>query len=223
MSVFWEAGWRLDIPDREAPPTGWPLLVGLHGFGDDGARLAERLGGLGDAPYARLWLDGPFPVEMREDGVRRIGRAWYQYDGDQGRFTTALDRCSAFVLEAVAAVAEGQPIDPSRAVVLGYSMGGYVAGWTGFQARDRWRGVVALASRIKAEALDLTGAVGQRVLVFHGARDRFIPVERAQESAELLRSGGATVTFETWDGGHGLRPEVAPRVDVFVRDVLGAD
>ena len=50
------------------------MLVGLHGFGDDGSRLAERLGGLGDAPYARLWPEGPFPVEIREDGSLR----WYQ-------------------------------------------------------------------------------------------------------------------------------------------------
>lgn len=221
VPVSWDAEWRLDLPDGDPPAGGWPVLVALHGFGDDGPGLAERLGGLSDAPYARLWPDGPFPVEMREDDIRRIGRAWYQYDGDQERFRAALDRCAAFVLEVVDRVAAGHPIDAARAAVLGYSMGGYVAGWTGFHDRERWRGVVSLASRIKAEAIDLTGAAGQRVLVFHGAQDRFISAARAEESADLLRSGGAEVTFETWDGGHGLRPEVAPRVDAFVRDVFG--
>ena len=221
VPVSWDAGWRLDLPEGDPPTGGWPVLVGLHGFGDDGSRLAERLGGLGDAPYARLWPDGPFPVEIREDDVRRIGRAWYQYDGDQERFRAALTQCAAFVCEVVDAVAAIHPIDADRAAVLGYSMGGYVAGWTAFHDRERWRGLVVLASRIKAEAMDLTGAAGQRVLVCHGAGDRFIPLSRAQESAELLRSGGAEVTFETWEGGHGLRPEIAPHVDAFVREVLG--
>lgn len=221
MQVSWEAEWRLDLPAADPPEGGWPVLVGLHGFGDTGPGLAERLGTFDDAPYARLWPDGPFPVEMREDDVRRIGRSWYQYDGDQARFLAALDRCARFVLEVVDTVANAHPVDVGRAVVLGYSMGGYPAGWTAFHDRDRWQGAVVLASRVKAEAIDVTQGDGQRVFVFHGARDRFIPAERAEESAAMLRAGGADVTFETWDGGHGLRPEVGPRVDAFVREVLG--
>ena len=137
VPVSWEAPWRLDLPEGDPPSAGWPVLVGLHGFGDDGPRLADRLP-LDGAPYARLWPDGPYPVEVKTDGARRIGRAWYQYDGDQPRFVAALDAASVFVARVVDAVAEAHPIDVGRAVVLGYSMGGYPAGWTAFHDRARW-------------------------------------------------------------------------------------
>jgi len=220
VNVSWPASWRLELPDPPAPSDGWPVLVGLHGFGDDGPRLADRLAGLRGAPYARLWIDGPFPVEMREDGGRRIGRAWYQYDGDQERFIEALTLGRAFVDRVVDEVVGVHPLDPTRAVLLGYSMGGYVAGWTGLQDPDRWRGVVALATRVKSEALDPARVRGQRLLVVHGERDRFIDVAAAQASADAARGLGVEVTLTTWSGGHGLKPEVAPLVDAWVRDVF---
>lgn len=208
------------MPDGEAPSRGWPLLVGLHGFGDDARRLSDRLDGLRQAPYARLWLDGPFPVEVKEDTGRRIGRAWYQYDGDQDRFLAALVAGTEHVHRAVDDVAAQQPVAADQAVLLGYSMGGYLAGWAGLQDRDRWRGVVALATRIKAEALDADKVAGQRLLVVHGERDRFIDVARARESADAVRAMGADVTLTIWPGGHGLKPEVAPIVDAWVRQAL---
>ena len=112
------------------------------------------------------------------------------------------------------------PLDPTRAVLLGYSMGGYVAGWTGLQDPDRWRGVVALATRVKSEALDPARVRGQRLLVVHGERDRFIDVAATQASADAARGLGGEVTLTTWSGGHGLKPEVAPLVDAWVRDVF---
>ncbi len=216
-----EAPWRLDLPDAEPPAAGWPLLVGLHGYGDDGARLASRLVVPEDAPYARLWPDGMFPVEVADGDDRRIGRAWYQYDGDQARFAQALSRASGFVAALTETVAARHPVDLGRAALLGYSMGGYVAGWAVLGGRERWRALVALSTRIKAEGVDPACAAGLPILVLHGERDRFIPVERARESADRLGRGGAQVAFETWAGGHGLKSQVANRVDSFVREVFG--
>ena len=199
------------------------MLVGLHGYGDDAERLADRLSGLRGAPYARLWLDGPFPIEVKEEGSRRIGRAWYQYDGDQGRFRDALSAGRDHVERVVDTVAAGHPVAADHAVLLGYSMGGYLAGWAGLQAPERWLGVVALATRVKAEALDPAAVAGQRLLVVHGEHDRFIGVDRARESAEAVGAMGAEVTVHAWGGGHGLKPEVAAVVDPWVREVLGVD
>jgi len=221
VSVASDVPWRLELPAGAPPEGGWPLVVGLHGFSHDGPSLAARMDGLSDALYARLWPDGLFPVEVGEGDDRRIGRSWYQYDGDQERFVAALERAAEFVEVVVEAAATDHPIDRGRRVILGYSMGGYVAGWAAFRAGSPWAGLVALATRVKSEVVDLRNGSGLPVLVMHGEDDRFIPAERARQSAERLREGGAQVTFETWDGGHGLRPPVSRRVDLFLRDVFG--
>jgi predicted esterase len=208
-----------------APPAGrWPVLLGLHGFGESGERLAARLAGLEGAPYARLYPDGPFPIEMREPEGSRIGATWYQYTGDQEAFLRALAFAEGYLRDLLTAVARKHPVDPGRVVLLGYSQGGYLAGVAAFRDRDRYRGLVGIACRIKTEALEreLASARGYPVLLIHGARDQHTAADRQKEAHEELLRHGVESELHVHDGGHGLRTETVPMIDAFVRKALGA-
>ncbi len=223
VPVTWQSRYRLDLPPGEPPAGGHPLLVALHGFGDDGDRLRDRLRGLDGAPYARLYPDAPFPVEMQEAPARRVGFAWYQFTGDQAAFMTALRFAADHLARVVADAAERHPLDLRRAVLLGYSQGGYLAGVAALSDPARWRGLVAIACRIKTESLGevLPARRGYPVLIIHGARDQGMPLDRQRAAVDELRRHGVAVDFEVHDGGHGLRRESAPLIDAFVRGVLG--
>jgi predicted esterase len=219
--VTLERRFTLALPAGPPPAGGFPLLVCLHGFGETGSMLAGRLAGLDAAPYARLFPDAPFPVEVREADAVRIGASWYQYTGDQPRFLEALAFAEAYVEEAVRTAAEGRPVDRSRAALLGYSQGGYLAGMAALGRRDRWRGLVGVACRVKTEALSLEGARGYPVLLIHGERDRHTAADRQREAHEALLRAGVDSTFHVHEGGHGFRSDLAPMIDAFVRRVLG--
>ena len=224
VDVVWPAAYLLDLPQAPPPPSGYPLLVLLHGAEDDAAKLRDRMEGLEHAPYARLYPDGPFPVDVTEGEGRRIGRTWYQYTGDQEAFRVALRFGIDHLLRVVHHVALAHPIDRARAVLLGYSQGGYLAGVAAFFERRHWRGLVAIATRIQAEILEpyFPGAQGFPVLVLHGERDASIAVERQRASCAALAEAGVHVRFETHPGGHGLRRSLVPRIDDFVRAVVGS-
>jgi len=221
ISVAWSAAYELHIPDGDPPSGGWPVLVALHGFGDDGRTMAERLP-ITSPRYARLWPDGRFPVEVKRDGERALGRAWYQYTGDQDAFRVALDEGCTHLRRLMEHVGDRHPIDLTRAVLLGYSQGGYLAGVAALRDRDIWRGLVALSTRVKTEAVSdgLEGATGFPVLMLHGSRDRFIDPARQEAEAVRLQQLGVAAEFEVFDGGHGLLKSHAPRIDGFVADVL---
>ncbi|MAG57430.1 MAG: hypothetical protein CMJ83_14155 [Planctomycetes bacterium] len=222
VPVTWRAGYTLDLPAGDTPVGGWPLLVLLHGYGQSGAAMAERLDGFGDAPYARLWPDAPFPIELQRDERRVVGHAWYQYTGDQDAFVRALDFGRAHLRTLLDSVAADHCVDPSRAMLCGYSQGGYLAGVAAFKDRDRWCGLVAIATRVKTEvvATELASAKGFPALLLHGSRDCFIDADRQRESAEVLAAHGVDVRLEVWDGGHGLKPALVPMIDTFVRSAL---
>src|SRR5436190_14361736 len=147
--VVLDRAWLLGLPDRAAPPGGFPLLLGLHGWGEDGGRMAARFDGLTGLPYARLFPDAPFPVEVKEDAGTRVGASWYQYTGDQPAFMRALAFAEGYLRDVAADAARLHPIDAGRIVIAGYSQGGYLAGVAAFRDRARYRGLAGIACRIK--------------------------------------------------------------------------
>ena len=216
--------YRLALPEGSPPPGGFPVLLGLHGFGDDASRLAGRLEGLGSAPYALLLPDGPFPVEVRAADPPRVGRSWYQYTGDQPAFLDALARAGSHLDRVLEAAGRDHALDLTRVAVLGYSQGGYLAGWYALTNAKRFRGLVAISCRIKDEVLGehLAGARGFPVLVLHGAKDGAVKLGPQEESVARLRAAEVEITLEVHDGGHGLKRSLAPCIDAFVRECLGS-
>lgn len=216
--------WILDLPDRAAPPRGFPVFLGLHGWGEDGGRMAARFAAQTDAPYARLFPDAPFPVEVKEDAGARIGASWYQYTGDQPAFMRALAFAEAYLRDVIRDAALGRQVDPDRVVLCGYSQGGYLAGVAAFRDRARYLGVAGVACRIKTEALEaeLAAARGYPALLIHGARDRHTAVERQREACDVLLRHGVDATLHVHEGGHGFRSDLAPMIDAFARRVLDA-
>lgn len=222
-SVHWMAKHTLLLPDGPVPPGGFPLFVALHGARESGAMLRERLEDGRSLPFARLYPDGPFPVEIREGEEWRIGYTWYHYNGD----ADALNRALAFGIDHLAHVVDGvadaHGLDRSRIVLFGYSQGGYLASFAALRQRERYRALVSASCRIKTEILedDLRGARGYRVLVVHGERDRLTAITPQATAVEVLEQHGLDVQFLRHPRGHGLPREVVPNIMAFVRDVLG--
>ncbi|HYC79326.1 MAG TPA: dienelactone hydrolase family protein, partial [Planctomycetota bacterium] len=215
----------LKTPGGPAPRDGFPVLLALHGFGDDGPRLDARLTIPDEAPYARLFPDAPFPVEGKDDAGRpRLGRSWYAYDGDQERFLSALRFAEGYLRDALDAAARRAPVDPRRVVLFGYSQGGYLAAVAAFRDRTRYRALAGAACRVKTEALgrELIGAAGYPVLLLHGRADAHTPLDRQEAAVAELRRAGVDVALKVHDGGHGLRRDAGVEVDAFVRRAFGA-
>jgi len=224
IPVLGTAGFTLVLPTARAPRGGFPVLVALHGYGADAGRMRAQLRGLERAPYARLFLDAPFPTLVREEVPVREGRTWYVYTGDQPAFVRALEFGADFVDRALRRVAAEHPIDARRAALLGYSQGGYLAAYAALRAPRRWRGLVAIACRVKVEALadSLPRARGFPVLVIHGRDDRSVLLDPQRRAVETLKAHGVDVELNVHPGGHGLSRALVPAIDAFVRRALAS-
>lgn len=197
---------RYDFAHRgQRPAEGWPLVVALHGMGMSGAGFLRVLRHL-PGPRAILAPDGPFPFEQRDGASMRVGHAWYIYRGDQAEFRAHLVRSEAHVLELLARVQRLHPIDARRVVLLGFSQGGYLAGFTGLRHPERFPGLVIASSRLKHEFLEGELARGglPHTLFLHGRDDAAIPWQRAQEGVDRLLAQGGSAELALHDEGHRL-------------------
>ena len=167
-----------------------PLVVLLHGAGSSARAV---MGILGDLPASQdLALLAP---DSR-------GATWDVIRGGFGPDVAFLDRA----LERVFA---GCSVDPSRVALCGFSDGASYALSLGVGNGDLFTHLIAFSPGFAAPA----SKVGSpRIFVTHGVSDAVLPIDRcSRRLVPALRGGGYDVTYEEFDGGHVVPPELAQR------------
>ena len=152
------------------------------------------------------WLPrGILPCEIRK---RRIGYAWYVFDGDQDALRESMSQARAY-LAGLVDVARRQ-LRPSRITLLGFSQGAYLAGYTAMSRPDLFDACVCCCGRPKSEFIgDLSAASGVRFLVQTGARDENVTAELIAKGIAPMRAAGLDVDERSYDAEHRLTPEMA--------------
>lgn len=193
-----------------------PLIVYLHGYNQNIKYFRRKVKGLTDLRAYHLFIQAPYPIYDREHKrkVPEWGRAWYLYDGDQQQFIKSLELASEFVQEVIDNILNH--IDVNRLAMIGYSMGGYLAGYF---ALSRWKHVndlVVIGGRIKTEIFEQKAGNydHMNVLALHGSKDDSVKSEPQQKSAEQLKEMGAKVTYRELVEGHDLnKPYVTETIE----------
>ena len=196
-------------PERGAPP---PLLVALHGQGQDGERHRGWMGAAVPDHFASAWPDGFHRHEVRQpDRPIRVGCAWYLFTGDQPAFIESLVEAERALWGLVEAAVEELGADPRRVWLCGFSQGAYLAHCAAVRAPERVAGWIAQSGRLKLEFLGpwLPAVAGKPVLVQHGRVDPHLPPRSAEDSAAALTEHGAQVTLRLYDSGHAISPAMA--------------
>lgn len=205
-----KTSFKIEVPYKllETGPSGKkkPLIVYLHGYKQNIRYFSKKTEDLLSLEAYHLFIQGPYPIydDKHERKVPDWGRAWYLYDGDQQQFVKSLELASEFIQEVIDNILKH--IEVNRLAMIGYSMGGYLAGYF---ALSRWKHVnelVVIGGRIKTEVFEgREGSYGHmNVLALHGSKDESVKSAPQRKSAEELETMGARVTFKELPESHGL-------------------
>jgi len=210
-----EVPFTLLHPGGDAPV---PLVIALHGMGHGPEHMQRAMQPLLDGPWAWLFPRGLWPYEVRKAGGITIGHAWYMFDGDQGRLRASMEYAAAHLCALHDEVRARVAL--SRTALVGFSQGGYLAGYAGPAHAGRFAAAASIAGRIKHEFLEVPAPVA--LAQFHGARDAVVRAAAAREAAEKCRAlGFADVTyFEDPQAGHEISPPILEALGNWLRRVL---
>jgi predicted esterase len=184
--------WRLFVPkaSRGAPSTPRTLLVALHGAGTNEHAFAIAYGAgelLRVAESRDVVVAMPFTNAFMRDGGARLDAL-------------------------VRAVAETTPVDTTRIVLLGHSLGGIVGSQLAAARPARIAALACLASPCPA-----TPGVSAPILDIAAESDLVIPLARIRAAVDAARTAGTpAVELRTLPGqGHTLMvgPALAPAVE----------
>ncbi len=192
-----------------------PLIVYLHGFGENIKTFSEKCEPFLDLEAYHLFIQAPYPLydRSREKNVSDWGRAWYLYDGNRGQFIKSLELASEFIQEIIDKLLN--VISANRLCVVGYSMGGYLAG---FFALTRWKhvnDVAVVGARIKTEVLQSNWENVRHinVLAVHGTDDKSVKYEPQKKEIEKLKENGLQAQFKLISGNHDFS-------SIYIQEVL---
>lgn len=187
---------RIPAGYEPGKPRKYPLIVYLHGSASDETSLAG-VDYLSDGEY----------IELAPRGR-----------GPSNAFTR--DHAQEDIEEAIAAVIQSYPVDETRIILTGFSMGGYGVYRTFYEHPARYKALAVssgqpdLASHYFPgedhpnflEDKNLGKSKGMPIFIFHGREDRNCPFAITQELAAKLERAGARVELVTEAGAGHERP-----------------
>jgi len=198
------------LPKGYRKDRRYPLVVALHGMGMTAGELRDLLRPLYDLDAILFVPDGVYPFEIRTGEEMRIGRAWYLYTGDEEAFVESMERSGRHLESLLRTVRRDYAVDPGRIALLGFSQGGYFAGYHGIRHAKKLAALVVIGARVKDEVLDgyLKRARNLPILHLHGRKDRAVPLALARRSTEAIYEAGLPVELWTYAAGHSLNPQM---------------
>ena len=138
------------------------------------------------------------------------GYTWYDIDAvgtpEQTMFKSSYDKLTMFIEDALKAY----PIDQSRILLLGFSMGTVMSYSLALTMPELFRGVVANSGYIP-EGTHLTlrwNDIAQlEFFVAHGTFDPVIPLTFGRRAKELLIEAHASLTYKEYPMAHQISEE----------------
>ncbi|MET0283337.1 MAG: dienelactone hydrolase family protein [Polyangiales bacterium] len=205
---------KLDFVERVlgGPTTEpLPLLIALHGLGDTPEHFAELFEELG-VPVRLVLPRAPDPWQ--------VGSSWFPID-DPKRAPGVLLARAKQLAELAAELTKTRKVH-GLPVVTGFSQGGCLSYALAAYHSERFRAAVPVAGLLPSKVPAYKKARDEfRVIGFHGADDRRIPLADGKSTVAQLERVGTRATLATYEGvGHGLSPPEERDYRAALRELL---
>jgi phospholipase/carboxylesterase len=197
------------VPARIDKPLG--TIVLLHGWGANNEDLGDLVPYFKLPEYQFLFPNGIFDHEYSESG-----KMWYSFTGAgqlNSRSTTQLATSRKVLTDWIDSLPESTGIPLDRTWIAGFSQGGAMTLEIGLDLPVA--GLIVLSGYLhENRAKPLQAA--PPVAIVHGRQDDVVPVSAARKSRQVLTEWGIDVTYQEFDMGHLIVPEVLDVVRNFV-------
>ncbi|NOQ23503.1 MAG: hypothetical protein GQ565_12770 [Candidatus Aegiribacteria sp.] len=196
-----EAAFRclLRFPEEYDPELEYPLVVGLHGYGDSPENFVRLWEYFDEPDFIYACPRGPYP--FTDNNVTAY--SWFkQYE--EGYDIQELDLLSAeYVISLVDDLKERHLI--SDVFLFGFSQGCSLTWMTGLTYPKKFTGLIGFGGRLDTTFVGASSwgdAAGLNAFVANGTMDHSVSIEEGLAAVEILENLGIETVFSSWEGVH---------------------
>jgi len=200
-----------------------PLFVYLHGYKQNNILFRKKMQDNVTLNGYHLFVQGPYPLPTKDRPVEEWGAAWYTYDGNQQKFATSLEHTATYLDGVLSSVMSKHHI--GQTALIGYSMGGYQAGYYALSRFEKVDFLVVLSARIKTELFEqsLNKMKALNILAVHGRRDKSVKDAPQRKDIKKLKKHGVHASLRLVEAGHRLDEKITrPMVNWFLEHGFSA-
>lgn len=196
--------YRLHLPQKFDPQKKYPLLIGLHGYGDKAMNFSALWRYLEGEEVIFAVPEAPYPFTEGE-----IGFSWGpSVPMESPVAEEAYQLVMQYINGLQDELAHTYNIGPTW--LLGFSQGAYTSYILGLKNPGRYAGLVACGGALLPELLtdmDYKASGDLKVIISHGKQDRVIGYEEALAAERILEEKGLQqIRFDSFEGGHSVSP-----------------
>jgi phospholipase/carboxylesterase len=206
------------LPPRAKLLEANPTVILLHGRGaneDDLLGLSEYL----DERLFTISVRAPYPFEWGG------GFTWFDIL-EAGKPEPAMHAESyRRLMQFIADVTRGYPVDRSKVFLLGFSMGTMMSYTLALSHPELFRGVIANSGYIPEDAgiaYEWNKLNGLPFFIAHGTQDPIVPVQYGKRAVELLKATSARVEYHEYMMGHEISEEGLNDISLWLTRELDA-
>ncbi|MGD9127381.1 MAG: alpha/beta hydrolase-fold protein [Planctomycetia bacterium] len=201
-------------PMHYEPGYAYPLIVWLHGPGDDERQLMRMMPMVSMRNYVAVAPQG-VPLEDNED-AEKSSYGWpLTNEGD--------DAAAERVFVAIEAARMKYNFSRKRIFLAGFDQGGTMAFRLAAAHPDRFAGVVSLGGPFPSGPNPLASLAqlrGLPVLIASGRTSTIYPTDQVCDDLRLLHTAGLSITLREYPCGQEITPQMLQDVDRWIIEQL---
>jgi phospholipase/carboxylesterase len=212
---------RVVEPDKVEPRKRYPVLIGLHGLGDNGESFAG-LFGKREIAQDFLFVVAPAPYALNVGG--RVGYSWH-LRGPEVETAVALHShryAMHYVLKVLEAVRRDYLVDERNVFLMGFSQGAGLAASVGMRQPGLFKGVIPIGGWFEPAEFteaELEGAAKRgRFLICHSPEDQVVPFDTSRRAASFLAEHDIPFRLVRYQGGHTLPKDLMESIAAWMRN-----
>ncbi|MBW6513656.1 MAG: hypothetical protein K0B87_02745 [Candidatus Syntrophosphaera sp.] len=194
--------YRLHLPVNYDPEKTYPLLIGLHGYGDKASAFSRLWRHLEDEEVIFVVPEAPYPFTEGQ-----IGFSWQppiDYTSPEAQLAYKLLTDYIFTLQEQVS----SEYNVGQTWILGFSQGAYMGYLLALQNSARLDGLVACGGGLYPGVItdaDFAAARDLKIIISHGKQDQVVRFAEAENARRILQEREFTnVRWDEFDGGHSV-------------------